>query len=598
MKRLLVTLVLLALPCSAWSAVITSAQDGVWAAGTTWVGGTAPGDGDTAIIATGHDVTVGTNVTVGTDGATGTEAIQVQGTGTLTVDTGSILTVKGDLGQQRGTTVAISGGLVFSVPSGSVYYWYPISTGTGDATMRVAGASASSRATVSKTGAGAASILSWTSNLYGSIDFSNAVFTGLGSSVLDAISHYLFSATAVSEMDNVAWVGCGKIYIRTAGATQSVRWNGVDVRTTSGTSAVHVHGTTAPGAGVDRYIKRLTIFNATPSGGVLTQAKGWVFDELVLHNAAYTGAADDDGTTVQRSLFTADSSMGQLMSVPLERAYTIENNIFLTYFDNPHTITEQAGTGTSAANLFTGNIFDAGGYTGWSDYGEAVSGSGDLSLVKNLVINGPISLGSALRTDVVYTITGNTVHGAYGMNVGETLAASTQISIYRNNLHSSMGMGLRQRDKFVSQSGMSLDNNAYWDMTDASNIDYGGNNTYLGAATYNPWWASGNYGDTGKGAADVYADPQFVDDTRTVMGYGGWVSVQAVAREMCTINGIAYDGTATTSTAKTEDGIRTWVFAGFAPTNAALATAGYGGTYIGAVEPVVATTGAALLMGW
>ena len=97
MKRLLITLTLLLLPCSAWSAEITSAQDGAWAAGTTWTGGTAPGDGDTAIIATGHDVTVGTNVTVGAAGATGTAAVTVQGTGTLTVDTGSILTVKGDL---------------------------------------------------------------------------------------------------------------------------------------------------------------------------------------------------------------------------------------------------------------------------------------------------------------------------------------------------------------------------------------------------------------------------------------------------------------------------------------------------------------------
>ena len=37
---------------------ITSTQSGLWSAGGTWVGGSAPADGDQAIIAAGHKVQV------------------------------------------------------------------------------------------------------------------------------------------------------------------------------------------------------------------------------------------------------------------------------------------------------------------------------------------------------------------------------------------------------------------------------------------------------------------------------------------------------------------------------------------------------------
>ncbi len=77
---------------------ITSTQSGNWSAGSTWVGGSAPGNGDTAIIA-GHNVTVDVATTVGTAGGSGTLAITVNGNngtnGKLIVN--STLTLKGDV---------------------------------------------------------------------------------------------------------------------------------------------------------------------------------------------------------------------------------------------------------------------------------------------------------------------------------------------------------------------------------------------------------------------------------------------------------------------------------------------------------------------
>jgi len=69
---------------------------------------------------------------------------------------------------------------------------------------------------------------------------------------------------------------------------------------------------------------------------------------------------------------------------------------------------------------------------------------------------------------------------------------------------------------------------------------------------------------------------------------------------MFTINGIAYDGTATTATTKNVAGILASGKAAFTPTNMTLATSGEAGTYIGAVEPIAADDyrPAAMMMGY
>ena len=98
-RVIITTIMLLALAGTSWAAAITSAQSGNWSATATWVGGVKPGDGDTAVIATGHTVTVDENTTVGA--TTGTVAgVTINGTnsttyGTLQVADGVTLTLKG-----------------------------------------------------------------------------------------------------------------------------------------------------------------------------------------------------------------------------------------------------------------------------------------------------------------------------------------------------------------------------------------------------------------------------------------------------------------------------------------------------------------------
>lgn len=77
-------------------ATITSAQTGNWNVTSTWTGGVVPGDGDLAIIASTHLVTVTANQTIG-DGSFTTTADVLILYGSLTINTGVTLTCKGDV---------------------------------------------------------------------------------------------------------------------------------------------------------------------------------------------------------------------------------------------------------------------------------------------------------------------------------------------------------------------------------------------------------------------------------------------------------------------------------------------------------------------
>jgi hypothetical protein len=104
------TLILSILACGlAFGTTITSNASGNWATGATWVGGVAPGNGDSAIIANGHTITIpiSTSVTVGTSPTTsGTAAIatsSTSGTGKLIVN--GTLIYKGPIDLSADTVV-------------------------------------------------------------------------------------------------------------------------------------------------------------------------------------------------------------------------------------------------------------------------------------------------------------------------------------------------------------------------------------------------------------------------------------------------------------------------------------------------------------
>jgi hypothetical protein len=94
------------------------------------------------------------------------------------------------------------------------------------------------------------------------------------------------------------------------------------------------------------------------------------------------------------------------------------------------------------------------------------------------------------------------------------------------------------------------------------------------------------YGDANFGQHDVYGDPEFRDPTVTALKYvTGATSIIDCVKEFVKLNGRAFDGTLTTPTTYTREGLLAYIRNGFTPQNPAFHAAGDTdvGGWIGAV---------------
>ena len=597
MKRLIVALLFLFAPCSVWAAAISTAQDGEWSSTSTWTGGVVPGNGDTVTIATGHDVTVSDNRTVGTAGATGTEAIQVQGTGTLTVSAGSTLTVKGGLNQQRGTTITISGTLVLDAASGVTYEWKALNTGSGNAIMRISGTSSTDRALVTiGTGGGIGRFqTNGGSFFYTDINFQNGIVKGLGTSTVTAMDNYIAVSGQHNIQTNMAWVECGEVIVTAAHGPSGYIWNNVDFRNPTDSGFLSISASVAKTTGT-RTINNLTNYKSTGSTTLSLNAFDTTINGMYLYNTIFSVSTYARSMNASNILYLADAA-GVTFNIGLRQAGNMITDIVsLLRYPNQHHLQDSATLNAAGVlNTISGLICDGDDYYS-IDAGDCVSVFGPLKISNSINLNKGGTLASITGANAITDLENNTVYGSYHTAVGETAGSASQIRLFRNNISASLGSGLKQISAFVSQTDFTLSHNAYYDMTTSTNIDYLGQNTYLGEATFNPWWSSGAYGDPNKGSDDIYVNPMFYDTTRTVRKFGGWGTVAATAEEMVTINGVDKDGVLTTVTTKRVQHIKDYIRKGFTPQNLTLKTAGYGGTYIGAVEPQLFGNGAALLL--
>lgn len=261
---------------------------------------------------------------------------------------------------------------------------------------------------------------------------------------------------------------------------------------------------------------------------------------------------------------------------------------FISNFDNPHHIGEGTGTGAGVKNIYNYNTFDNFGvFT--SDYGDNVIPRGVVDVKYNISINLGGVLTTILSAAPVATIEHNTCYGSRGINVGEGADASTTIGNFRSNLFVSQNAGIVQDANFVTKgAGFVMDYNGYYDMTTAGNVDYAGNNTYLGVAT-STWKTGATYHDANFGANDVYGNATFVDSSRTSAtwdtSHGGAGTIANIISETIKLNGYAADGSAATfNTGYTIANYLAYIRGGFAPTNALYHNTAHDGTDIGAVS--------------
>jgi hypothetical protein len=176
---------------SGGAATITSAASGDWGTGSTWTGGVAPTAIDTAIIATGHTVTVGDARTCAGWTQQGSGVLAIAGTGTLT-STGDTM-IEGDSADTAKVTIAAGGSLLWDPGTGVT-----ITHRTGADYYRFAGIQANGtstdRCTVGKA-EGAAGTLVWRHGdgfiwMQGILTATYTDFEGWGTSGVDAVELY------------------------------------------------------------------------------------------------------------------------------------------------------------------------------------------------------------------------------------------------------------------------------------------------------------------------------------------------------------------------------------------------------------------------
>jgi hypothetical protein len=565
----------------------------------TWLGGIIPGDGDTIDAVSPYVLTVasGHPLTVGTGGATGTAAITLRSGATMVWN--DAVTLKGDLVMEKGFTFTQNpgGNLAFRAPTGARYRVYCNTTGAGTSLWRVIGTSGTPvTMTSNSTDGGSNGFV-----LIDEISQANCVWEYynwqyIGDSGQDAINYTDWSTQSFYWSHGLV-LNCGRTNWGFNQTNSSFRLQYIDYREplnatfcrVIGNAAFAPSGTTAyTPSGQEASVRQITNMTAYKAGTTITFDR--MLRDLTVTNPVLvsTSIGDLDRRTIRVT--------GEIMV--MERSGTgegfgasndcwISESAFISNFDNPHHISESSGTGVGVTNRYFNNFFDNFGVF-VTDYGDNVIPRGLAEITGNMHVNVSGVAVTVLSAAPIFKYEHNTCVGARGINFGEGADAATTCSSLQSNLFVSQNAGLLQDVNFVTKdASFVMGHNGYYNMTASSNVDYAGNNTYLGVAT-STWKTGATYGDVGFGAGDVYANPQLVDGTRTAATWdsanGGPGTLAHIRDEVLKLNGRDSTGAAAAfNSSYSAANLLTYIRAGLTPTNAAISTAAHDGTTIGAV---------------
>lgn len=205
-------------------------QAGAWSNSAIWTPTGVPADTDTATVT--HAVTVDANTTVGGSGAAGTAAITVSGSGSLTVNTGVALTVRGDT-VLANTVLTLSAGSTYyfdsSLAAGTPRYKIRIGSTNGQTNSKlVCSGTSGSRVTIGKAagsgngliGRGVNGSTTWCPARATYTDFSDLGSTSTGYDN-DGVE---LNGTTGHEiyLDHCVFTRCGRVIVSPAAATDLV----------------------------------------------------------------------------------------------------------------------------------------------------------------------------------------------------------------------------------------------------------------------------------------------------------------------------------------------------------------------------------------
>jgi len=584
-------------------ASITSTATGNWASGGTWVGGVAPGDGDTAIIANGHTVTIanGTTVTVGNSAAPATPAIQTAvataGTGILIVGTNAVLNLKAMVIQGNANWVINAGATINFVHATTALEWRIGDAATNTNSILTMNGALGSRITVTSTLAAFGKFTGVSNNNCGKLQATFVSFSNLGAAAVGWWKCDNFSGTSfVGFLDDCTVTSCGKIDFTNnflpAGATFRLRR--CTFKTPLHANDLYIDLLTATGVHTGVVFQNLCVEGSVHLSGQSATASGFQWSNVVIKCLDTTlppwdcTTSPPAGTFDLTFLYNTANVSGTPSILPNG---TITNICSLrNRFGNPHALSIAVRPGAPT-------VIDTGCWEFEQD-----DETGD----ELLILNNPATPESLLVQHIIcpHSPDGLSAAGSF-VNVAHAgISTNNRITVRHNTVAPSLigatpggavttentsgGTGLFQsidsncwyRDTLgagwcVFQVVGALDNDTFL------HADY--NCRYnLSGDGYNPLDATFGQPDV-PGLHDIVQDPQFVDKSRRFLSWGkalnnSLTTSAQIVDEMFKMNDDSGFDSRFTIAAYIK-----WMREGFRPLNPSMWNKGRNGTYIGAV---------------
>jgi hypothetical protein len=572
-------------------AAYTTTQDGNWADTATWGGSGVPGNGDTATIAAGHDVTVDVDTIVGTSPVASTAVLTLAAsTSTLTIASGVTLTVRGDCSvtgtTSRTTQITLNSGATYKFdsslaasPSTTAYRMVLGLGNTQHVVLQCRGTPSSPCTITSETASSAAGgfIHDNANTGTANIDAEWTNFTKLGSSSANGINHGAGHANSLLRLVDCTIDDCGRLGT-TFNHADAASFTLQSVRVTNSRTTTSL-----------RYVTAST----TPTGTRLI--RGCAFDKQVqLQSPA--------GLTIEDTYFAADvdTTVGNaaatvrrcLIRDPDQGTWNINNSLTDCYILEDHTntnphgqqllparditqsgcIIEWTGTGAGDGDFFVHATNPAAPRTHTCRRNILLPGGGDTNNAGKLVslLGGANATVDAADNNTVFAATTSVDCGVVGY--GETYAGragyvgSVRSNIVWNNV-GGVGYKILQTTSTTTPT----------DCVTAADYNCGHN---LAAGSEGKSYHKRNmtaamFTASTPGGNDVDVNPLFVDPTRNLRRWGASRGAAGtVAASLALIASNPY----------LIRELIEWVRAGFEPRNRRLHNAGHNNATIGAVE--------------
>lgn len=555
-------------------AVIASQSSGSfnWSDTAVWVGGVLPDPVlDSAVIAAGCTITLSDSRTIP---PTTVEGSLIQGTG-VTTTLGGALTVGngtakiGTLTFGAGSELALNG---FSIYQNNCKLY---SNATSGSWAKVTGT--------------------------GNLDI-GTVYTGVSKAKQDIVLTYvsfqntgnvLFPQASASsggtytqqtDIQHCVFANTGTLTHGTSGVTPytcPITFEHNDLRDTSTVIFYAIDNAAA----TIKYIRYNTFVKSTGTTTIAFPRKS-VIEGNIFDAYTYTNANGGYEVDITKNLIVHRGGATGSSCLSVSALSVASNNYLYSPSSqlNAHSIFAATGTTSIENNVFElwgtePNIFNYGVNSSPSITGNIALGNNNISLLT--ILSNPTT------GDV--TCTGNTQIS------GQSTAAG--LLLFENSSYGTQGGTLTVSNNLLASNGVSTPALIISNVpANTNNVTTANNNAMPGTDA-----ESFVYIDSiGTKTGNLYGvDPAFVDATRKFTTYGQTIAGTdgtdtALLALFAATNG--YNSTTKTqsdtpsgvSVAGSSTSLVDWVKAGFTPTNMTLATAGEGGTFIGAVQPVAA----------